>query len=94
MAQIPRCPSTTRYKKVARVHRRLVFARGYTRGKQGVRWLWRVRNSRSVSSIERRAGGGTNRRRAGSKSVDTRCLALLPSRLRRGSRYRPLGDQA
>lgn len=40
-----------------------------------------------MSSIERRAGGGT-------KSVDTRCLALLPSRLRRGSRHRPLGDQA
>ena len=31
MAQIPGCPSTKRYKKVARVHRRLVFARGGNR---------------------------------------------------------------
>lgn len=42
----------------------------------------------------RRAGGGTNSRRAGSKSVDTRHPVLLSSRLRRGSSYRPLGDQA
>lgn len=47
-----------------------------------------------MSSIDRRTGGGTNRRRAGSKSVDVRYPALLSSRLRRDSRNRPLGDQA
>lgn len=61
---------------------------------EGVRWLVRSKLVDRRLIDRRRAGGGTSRRRAGNKSVDTRHPDLLSSRLRRGSSYRPLGDQA